>query len=271
MMNQRGVVGAILAALCGVGLLLAIGCADANRVLGRGQEFSDAQAALRQGDRAKAVRLFDEAIRRDPAELATYVAAGQAALSVPGFADLALEYANAGLAVRGGSDENRALLHSVAGAAHQSRDEGPAALESHKAAYDLMPSNMVLQNNLAYAYAEYSDRPADLDQAEQLALKAVAQASRDVAGSEAMGTFLDTLGWVYLRQSRTREAVLTLDEAAEAVPSNADVWYHLGRAYIAAGRWDSAKSALLRAYKLDGRHAGVREWLGRLVPPVKVP
>lgn len=271
MMLRRTTVVALLLAACAVAMLLATGCADANRMIGRGADFADAQSALRRGDRARAVRLFDEAIQRDNSDLATYVAAAQAALGVPGYADLALEYANAGLAVRGGTKENRALLHSVAGAAHQSRDEGPAALESHRAAYELVQDNMVLQNNLAYAYAEYSDRPVDLDTAEKLALKAVAQANHENAGDEVMGTFLDTLGWVYLRQSRTREAVLTLDEAAEAVPANADVWYHLGRAYLAAGRGPSAKSALLRAYKLDSKHAGAREWLSRLVPPVRVP
>jgi Tfp pilus assembly protein PilF len=47
---------------------------------------------------------------------------------------------------------------------------------------------------------------------------------------------MDTYGWVLLENGRAREALPILEQAAKALPENAEVQAHLARAKSAAGK-----------------------------------
>jgi tetratricopeptide (TPR) repeat protein len=92
-------------------------------------------------------------------------------------------------------------------------------------------------NYLGYSLA---DRGLKLEEAERLIREAVRLAPANAA-------YIDSLGWVLHRQSRSTEAVFELEAAAGLAPEDATVWEHLGDARAAAGRPDRAWLAWKRA------------------------
>jgi tetratricopeptide (TPR) repeat protein len=95
-------------------------------------------------------------------------------------------------------------------------------------------------NSLAYAYAEHGQR---LERALELALEAQRQLpdSLEVA---------DTLGWVQLRRGDHVQALPQLQRAAQGLPKQPNVAYHLGLAELAAGHADAGRRALQRCLVL---------------------
>jgi tetratricopeptide (TPR) repeat protein len=108
-------------------------------------------------------------------------------------------------------------------------------------------------SDLAYVYAEHGQR---LERALELALDAHSQLP-DSPGA------CHTLGWVYLRRGDYSQALPLLQRAAQALPSQASVTYHLGLAELAAGNLAAGKRALQRCLtqrpedelERDARHA----------------
>lgn len=98
----------------------------------------------------------------------------------------------------------------------------------------------ILLNNLAWLYMRDGD-----PRAEEMARRAnaVAPGTADIE---------DTLGWILLNKGATAEALQLLKSAARALPENAEVQYHLGSAYSAAGQKTAAKAALTKAVTLGG-------------------
>lgn len=76
-------------------------------------------------------------------------------------------------------------------------------------------------NNLAYLYAEDN---RDLPAALQLAATAYTLAPKD-------GSVQDTLGFVLLKKGKAAEGLALLKKAAENVPDNPTIYYHLALAY----------------------------------------
>lgn len=62
---------------------------------------------------------------------------------------------------------------------------------------------------------------------------------------------LDAVGWAQLHLDQMPEALQQLERAAEASPANASFQFHLGTAFIRAGRLDDGRAALERALALD--------------------
>ena len=96
-------------------------------------------------------------------------------------------------------------------------------------------------NYLAYTYAEASE---NLDEAEQLALRALDLQPND-------GYILDTVGWVYFRRGETEEAIRYLEAAISQKPNEAVVAEHLGDAYYVYELVGKAKEMYQRAVKLE--------------------
>ena len=96
-------------------------------------------------------------------------------------------------------------------------------------------------NYLGYSYAE-QDR--NLDEARHMLERALAQKPHD-------GAFLDSLGWIILRQKHVGEAIEQLQQAAELTPEDPTVNYHLGVAYWDAGRRVEAENQWRRALILN--------------------
>jgi len=94
-----------------------------------------------------------------------------------------------------------------------------AALADLGSAQTLAPYEPVALNGQAWFYAWY--RRSHLDEAEQLAQRAVAGAEGDMERAR----YLHTLGWVYYRQERYEEAVVALEEAAALATVEGEVVY----------------------------------------------
>ena len=96
------------------------------------------------------------------------------------------------------------------------------------------PDNHVIANNLALVYDELDDP------------RAVETAERAYAGSSGSPLVADTLGWILARRGDPARAVQLLQDAAQRLPDEPSVHYHLAYAHHAAGAPAAAK-VLLRA------------------------
>lgn len=56
--------------------------------------------------------------------------------------------------------------------------------------------------------------------------------------------YLDTLGWVFLKQGKSERAIDVLKRAVKGQEDNPEIRYHLGAAYYEAGRTEDAKKEL---------------------------
>jgi Flp pilus assembly protein TadD len=85
----------------------------------------------------------------------------------------------------------------------------------------------------------------------------LAQAARDAAPQDPQ--IADTLGWVMYKQAAYPRAEALLREAAEKLPTNAEVLYHLGMAQAKMGRNDDARASLAKSLELSASHPGAAE------------
>jgi tetratricopeptide (TPR) repeat protein len=115
----------------------------------------------------------------------------------------------------------------------------PRAHEIHDKLMALRPENWVRANNYAYTLAQ---RGYELD-------KALESAQRAVELKPNRPGVLDTLGWVYVKMERSKEAVETFERVVELRPDNAIYQYHFGVALLQAGTYVQAKRAFTTALK----------------------
>jgi Flp pilus assembly protein TadD len=94
-------------------------------------------------------------------------------------------------------------------------------------------------SQLAYLYLEHG---GDVN----VALSLAQLASQRMPRSPEVA---DTLGWAYYRLGVPASAVVQLEECVQKVPGNPVFQYHLGMAYMAAGRFGFAQRSLQRALK----------------------
>jgi tetratricopeptide (TPR) repeat protein len=102
-------------------------------------------------------------------------------------------------------------------------------------------------NALGYFYAE---RNVNLEEAERLVRRALLQEPDN-------GAFLDSLGWVYFKQGRLRDAVEKLTEAAEKEPDPV-IFEHVGDALKEMGQTEQARQWWRKALELDPEVEGPR-------------
>ncbi|MBL9060380.1 MAG: tetratricopeptide repeat protein, partial [Mangrovicoccus sp.] len=62
--------------------------------------------------------------------------------------------------------------------------------------------------------------------------------------------FQDTYGWISFRMGNQQEALENLEPAAEGLPKDPSVQYHLAKVYLAAGRAEEAAAKLQAAVDL---------------------
>ncbi len=115
-----------------------------------------------------------------------------------------------------------------------------AAESDFQLALQLAPDQPAVLNYLGYAWTE---RGEHLDQARQMIQRAVEQRPND-------GSFVDSLGWLLLRQGDGPGALKNLERAVELVPEDAVINGHLGDALAAVGRWREAEFQWRRALTL---------------------
>ncbi|MCQ0969698.1 tetratricopeptide repeat protein [Paracoccus sp. TK19116] len=120
-----------------------------------------------------------------------------------------------------------------------------AAIEGYEALYRANTGDIVVANNLASMLATWRDDPESLTRA-----SAVAQRLKDTR----VPAFQDTYGWIAYRNGNASEALTYLQPAAEGLPNDPLVQYHLGMVQAELGRTELARESLTRALQLgEGR------------------
>jgi tetratricopeptide (TPR) repeat protein len=96
------------------------------------------------------------------------------------------------------------------------------------------PGELTVANNLAYALATYRSDAASLARAGQVAAPLAASSN---------ARYLDTYGWVKLKQGDAPAAIAVLEKAIATLPLP-EFKYHLALAALASGQRDRAKTLL---------------------------
>lgn len=136
---------------------------------------------------------------------------------------------------------------------------------------DLMLKHMRLavsyddKNHQAMNYVAYSitEMGGDLDEAEQLALKAYGLQKDDAF-------IIDTLGWVYYKKGEYAKALTYLEKAHELSPDVGVIAEHLGDVYLKLKKDDKARNAYLKARKEEKDLARLKTLDGKITSLEKV-
>ncbi len=160
-------------------------------------------------------------------------------LSAQGKRDEALAALNEGLAALPDAPN---LLWAQASALEQNGDfEGAIAV--YEALYARNSDSAVVANNLASLITTYRSDQASLDRAFAVA--------RRLRGSD-VPAFQDTYGWIAFRRGDLQDALEHLEPAAEGLPNDPLVQYHLAMTYQALERPQEALETFRRAVELAG-------------------
>jgi len=116
------------------------------------------------------------------------------------------------------------------------------AIERYRRLQQLVPDNLIVLNNLAYALAV---RKNNVQEALPLAEKA-----NELAKGK-LPNVSDTLGWIYHLAGQDDKAVKLLEEAVRSGTNNADVHLHFAVVSAATGNKLAAEVALTRALEID--------------------
>lgn len=135
------------------------------------------------------------------------------------------------------------------GIIYEGRKEYDKAKEHYEQILKVNPRFAPAANNLAWVIAEQG---GNLDVALSHAQTAREQRPEDP-------NIADTLGWIYYKKNASLLAVSMLKEAADKLPNEPLVHYHLGMAHAKKGDAGSAKQALQTALKLNQDFAGAED------------
>ena len=201
---------------------------------------------VRRADLLRANDRLDEALKvaaglvaKVPDRAEPYALQGTLLRAAKRPADAALAYDQAVARIGTPTRDNWPLFYDR-GIAHDQADQWQAAQADFERALQLAPDQPEVLNYLAYAWTE---RGEDLARARAMVQRAVARDPND-------GAFVDSLGWVALRQGDVIEAVKQLERASELMPEDPTINGHLGDAYQAAGRLREAAFQWQRALTL---------------------
>jgi len=127
-----------------------------------------------------------------------------------------------------------------------------AAIAAYESLYRQNPqAKQFAANNLAMLLVTYkSDDDPSLDRAQQLT---------DTFVTSNNSALLDTVGWVRFKRGNYKDALPTLEQAAERSPDARVIRYHLGMAQLQMGLTDRARSNLEAAVNGPGTFQGVDE------------
>lgn len=137
----------------------------------------------------------------------------------------------------------------ILGTLYERMDQPERARDKYEQLVKANPQFLPALNNLAYLYTE---RLPQLDRALELAQKARQLAPEDPA-------LADTLGWILHKRGDDQEALPLLRQAAEKIPGNAEIQYHLGMVSYMAGQPEAARTALERAVSAPEAFPGKTE------------
>ncbi len=117
------------------------------------------------------------------------------------------------------------------------------AIEIYQTLYENNSSSVVVANNLASLLSTYRQDADSLDRA-----WTVARRFRDATAP----ALKDTYGWILHRRDNSAEALPYLEAAAEGLPRDAIVQYHLGQIYMSLERREDALAQFLKTIAVAG-------------------
>lgn len=151
--------------------------------------------------------------------------------------------AEAVLAAGMAANPRSADLRWVHASALQEAGDYEGALAVYENLYAEDSANVIVANNLASLLTTLRQDPETVARAYAIA--------RRLRGSP-VPAFQDTFGRIAHLQGETLEALPYLEAAAEGLPEDGSVQFHLGEVYAALGRVDEARARLTAAVTLAG-------------------
>lgn len=138
--------------------------------------------------------------------------------------------------------EDPNLLWASASYKEQAGDVN-GAIEIYETLYERNSGSVVVANNLASLLSTYRQDEESLTRA-----WTVARRFRDTD----IPAMQDTFGWILHRRGESAEALPYLEAAAQGLPNDALVQYHLGAAYQTLARPDDALAQFRKAVQIAG-------------------
>ena len=117
------------------------------------------------------------------------------------------------------------------------------AIAIYEDLYAKLPNSPIIANNLASMIATYGGEDADLDRA-----MAVAKRLKE----SNVPAFQDTYGWIAFRQGLMDEALAHLEPAAQGLPDDPIVQFHLAEVYARLERPEDALAQYRKAVDVAG-------------------
>jgi putative PEP-CTERM system TPR-repeat lipoprotein len=115
------------------------------------------------------------------------------------------------------------------------------AIEHYEWLQQKQPDNVLVLNNLAWAYQQVRDTRA---------LETAERAYKLKPDSAAVA---DTLGWMLVEQGNTTRGLELLQKAVAAAPDAHEIRYHLAQAWLKAGDQSKARNELERLLATDAK------------------
>ncbi len=164
-------------------------------------------------------------IDNDPSDLEAIIALGNVLRSHNLFEE-ADEVYTRGVDTIETPEQKHWTLYYFRGISKERSKKWPEAEKDLRQALELAPDQPLVLNYLGYSMV---DQGQNLDEALNMIQKAVALNPKD-------GYIVDSLGWVYYKLGRYREAARELEKAVELKPDDPVINDHLGDAYWRIGR-----------------------------------
>ncbi len=207
----------------------------------------------RMGEKGAALRELEALAQDFPSSAVPEREIGDVLRASGRFAEAITAYDLALSRVGDASNVKWGLLYAR-GVAYERSHDWTRAEADFRHALAVVPDQPAVLNYLGYSWA---DMGVHLPEARQMIEKAVQTEPSD-------GAFIDSLGWVMLRQGEVGASVRTLEHAAEIEPSDPTINAHLGDAYWAAGRRLEAGYQWRHALTLHPEPADAQRIEGRL-------
>ncbi len=150
-------------------------------------------------------------------------------------------------------EPNRSEIWAQLGIFHNRNHNNLASDTCYRRGLLLSPEDALLNNNLAYTFAE---RKIFLDQALIMARKAVAKEPMN-------SSYLDTYGWVLFQMGNYDKSITQLKQAL-LYSNSATLYEHIGSAYLEAGDYTEAKQAFSKALELDPKKIYLQQKIDEL-------
>lgn len=111
-------------------------------------------------------------------------------------------------------------------------------------------NSQIGKNNLAMLLVDYRGDKESLDRAHSL--------MADMMDTNN-AAYQDTIGWLFYKEGKIKEAISYLEKAVAASPENPGLNFHLGMAYARNGDTEKAKEALTIATSTEARYLGYED------------